>query len=132
MNAINIIFEESNRVDSIDPNIHLCGCVYHCHTHRLPCAHEIVKYKCEGQSIPFSCVDFHWKKLDLMVPPEDMTSILFMISGCPMPPVVDKWFKHRLICTQGWKTPYALQIKAFKDLISNDMATQETIDLDNL
>ena len=54
-----------------------------------------------------------------------------MVPGCPMPPAVDKWFKHHQICAQGWETLYALQIKAFNNLISDDVATQETIDLDS-
>ncbi|KAH7545893.1 hypothetical protein FEM48_Zijuj01G0141800 [Ziziphus jujuba var. spinosa] len=47
---------------------------------------------------------------------------LFMVPKCPIPPVADKWFKHHQICAQGWETEYSLQIKAFKGLISDDIA----------
>lgn len=41
------------------------GCVV-CHTHRIPCAHEIAGYKCEGRSISLSFTHPYQKKLDLI------------------------------------------------------------------
>ncbi|KAH7517339.1 hypothetical protein FEM48_Zijuj09G0053000 [Ziziphus jujuba var. spinosa] len=49
MSVMNIIFEESNRPDYIE-------------------------YKYESRPVPFSCIDPHWKNLDLLVPPKDMAS----------------------------------------------------------
>ncbi|PON75948.1 hypothetical protein PanWU01x14_038990, partial [Parasponia andersonii] len=57
---------------------------------------------------------------------------VFIYPGCPMPPIATNWYKHHYPHVDGWKTPYVARIKVFHDLVGNDIATQETIDLDSL
>ncbi|KAL9409227.1 hypothetical protein AB3S75_047588 [Citrus x aurantiifolia] len=64
-NALNMIFCESKRADYIGLDPLACGCVVR-HTHGIPCAHEIARYKREGRPIPLSSINLHWKKLDLL------------------------------------------------------------------
>lgn len=41
-----------------------CRCILQ-RTHGLPCAHEITEYFQQGQPISLSCVNPHWRKLDI-------------------------------------------------------------------
>lgn len=52
-NALNMMVCKSKQANysGLDPLAF--GCVV-CHTHRIPCAHEIAGYKCEGRSISLS------------------------------------------------------------------------------
>ena len=49
-----------------------------------------------------------------------------------IPPIACNWRKYRYQCARGWEIPYVPQIKAFRSLLgmNSDVATQETIDLD--
>ncbi|KAK3185165.1 hypothetical protein Dsin_032451 [Dipteronia sinensis] len=65
INAMNMILAESERANSIGLDAFACGCVLR-RTHGFPCSHEISVYKHEGQPIPLSSVDPHWKKLKIV------------------------------------------------------------------
>lgn len=63
--ALCIIYDEANRSENVGVGASACGCVYR-QTHGLPCAHEISLFKLVGCPIPLSCIDCHWRKLDLL------------------------------------------------------------------
>lgn len=54
-----------------------------------------------------------------------------MTTGAPMPPVANSWSKSCYPCAEGWATPYAAYINMFRGLVSNDVATQDTMHLDS-
>ncbi|KAK2634898.1 hypothetical protein Ddye_029690 [Dipteronia dyeriana] len=63
--TLDIILEESERVDTVDLDPSACECIVR-HMHVCPCAHEIAEYKREGRPIPLFRLNSHWKKLDLV------------------------------------------------------------------
>ena len=50
----------------------------------------------------------------------------------PIPPIACNWSNYRYQCARGWEIPYVPRIEAFRSLLgtNSDVATQETIDLD--
>ena len=54
-----------------------------------------------------------------------------MLPGCPILPVATNWYRHHHSCAVGWEAPYVTPIKMFRDLIGNNVAMQETVDLDS-
>ena len=55
-----------------------------------------------------------------------------MDSTSPIPQIACNWRNYRYQCARGWEIPYVTRIEAFTSLLgtSSDVATQETIDLD--
>ena len=55
---------------------------------------------------------------------------LFLTPGHPIPPIANKWTQFHRSCANGWETPYLDRIVRFKELVSPNVSTAETIDLD--
>ena len=55
---------------------------------------------------------------------------LFLTPGHPIPPTAKLWRQFHHSCANGWETSYRDRIKQFKELITPDVVTCETIDLD--
>ena len=55
-----------------------------------------------------------------------------MDSTSPIHQIACNWRNYRYQCARGWEIPYVPRIEAFRSLLgtSSDVATQETIDLD--
>ena len=55
-----------------------------------------------------------------------------MDSISPIPPIACNWRNYRYQCAREWEIPYVPQIEALRSLLgtTSDVATQETIDLD--
>lgn len=67
--ALDRILAETKRANYVGYDVSACGCILR-HTYGLPCAHEIANYMREGRSIPLSCIDPHWRKLDMEFVPK--------------------------------------------------------------
>ncbi|XP_028118504.1 uncharacterized protein LOC114316046 [Camellia sinensis] len=50
--------------------------------------------------------------------------------GHPIPPIATNWQRYHDPCAIGWKVAYSSRVQHFKSLISLDVATIETVDLD--
>ena len=48
----------------------------------------------------------------------------------PVPPIANKWKEFRLPCASQWELAYEDRIRRFKEIISPDVATCETVSLD--
>ena len=55
---------------------------------------------------------------------------LFLEPGHPIPPIANKWRQFHHSCADGWEFNYRERIKRFKELVTPDVSTRETIDLD--
>lgn len=55
---------------------------------------------------------------------------LFLVPSHPIPPIANKWRQFHHSCANGWETPYRDRILQFKELVTPDVSTCETIDLD--
>ena len=55
---------------------------------------------------------------------------VFLLQGHPTPPIATNWLRHRLDCAYGWESVYEARIKYFTEIISQDVAACETIELD--
>ncbi|XP_028113459.1 PKS-NRPS hybrid synthetase CHGG_01239-like [Camellia sinensis] len=63
--SLDKILVESKRLNSVGIDVVACGCILR-RTHGLPCAHEIAEYFQQGRPIPLSCINPHWRKLDML------------------------------------------------------------------
>ncbi|XP_028064223.1 uncharacterized protein LOC114267386 [Camellia sinensis] len=52
--------------------------------------------------------------------------------GHPVPPIANNWIHFHHPCVSGWKKAYTIRIHQFRTLISPDVITAETIDIDKL
>ena len=55
---------------------------------------------------------------------------LFLEPGHLIPPIANKWRQFHHSCADGWEFNYRERIKRFKELVTLDVSTYETIDLD--
>ncbi|KAG5528433.1 hypothetical protein RHGRI_029195 [Rhododendron griersonianum] len=55
---------------------------------------------------------------------------VFLKNGSPMPPIACNWTIFRDPVAKNWGVPYAAAIKKFNEIIGNDVATKEVIDVD--
>ena len=62
--SLDKILVDSKRSNNVGIDAAACGCILR-HTHRSPCAHEIAEYFQQGRPIPLSCINPHWRKLDM-------------------------------------------------------------------
>uniref|UniRef100_A0A803PB10 OTU domain-containing protein n=1 Tax=Cannabis sativa TaxID=3483 RepID=A0A803PB10_CANSA len=60
----------------------------------------------------------------------DLMAMVFMQNDSPIPPAATNWVRYRYSCAEEWKTPYEARMRAFRDLVGKEIATQETINLD--
>lgn len=64
--SLDKILIESKRSNSVGIDVATCSCILR-HTYGLPCTHEIADYFQQGQPIPLSCVNPHWRKSDMLL-----------------------------------------------------------------
>ncbi|XP_028051671.1 uncharacterized protein LOC114256255 [Camellia sinensis] len=64
-NNLEKILVESKRSNSVGIDVAACDYILQ-HTHGLQCAHEIAEYFQQGRPIPLSCINPHWRKLDML------------------------------------------------------------------
>ncbi|XXG76788.1 hypothetical protein AAC387_Pa08g1072 [Persea americana] len=55
---------------------------------------------------------------------------VFMTPGAPMPPIATNWLRHHHPIVDGWQLSYAARIEQFRANIGNDVAMQESVNLD--
>ncbi|XP_060969857.1 uncharacterized protein LOC133037065 [Cannabis sativa] len=55
---------------------------------------------------------------------------VFMQNDSPTPPAATNWVRYHYSCAEGWQTPYEGLVRAFRDLVGKEIATQETTNLD--
>ncbi|XP_028077088.1 uncharacterized protein LOC114279098 [Camellia sinensis] len=66
ISALEYLFEESKRANSIGIDVEACGCVRR-HTHGLPCAHEITDYIRQDHPIPLVTIHSQWRQLHISI-----------------------------------------------------------------
>ncbi|XP_028111376.1 uncharacterized protein LOC114309767 [Camellia sinensis] len=47
----------------------------------------------------------------------------------PVPPIATNWRKYRHSCAVNWDDAYVCRIQHFKDIIHDNVATRETLDV---
>ncbi|GMP83360.1 hypothetical protein CsSME_00037303 [Camellia sinensis var. sinensis] len=55
---------------------------------------------------------------------------LILEPGHPIPPIATNWWRYHDPCAASWEVAYSSRVQHFKSLISLDVATIETVDLD--
>ncbi|XP_028112685.1 uncharacterized protein LOC114310790 [Camellia sinensis] len=55
---------------------------------------------------------------------------LILEHGHPIPPIATNWWRYHDPCAVGWEVVYSFRVQHFKSLINLDVATIETVDLD--
>ncbi|XP_028070698.1 PKS-NRPS hybrid synthetase CHGG_01239-like [Camellia sinensis] len=85
ISALEYLLVESKRANSIGIDVEACGCVL-CHTHGLPCAHEIADYIRQDRSISLATIHSQWRQLH--------------ISICKKEEEIDLSCRSRVICEQ--------------------------------
>ncbi|KAL7221829.1 hypothetical protein ACSBR1_023717 [Camellia fascicularis] len=55
---------------------------------------------------------------------------LILEPGHPIPPIATNWRRYHDPCAIAWEVAYSSRVQHFKSLISLDVATIETVDLD--
>ncbi|KAD4584494.1 hypothetical protein E3N88_22095 [Mikania micrantha] len=60
-----VLFDEFSQPETTPPSIENCGCQLRS-CYGLPCAHELAMYVYSEFSIPLTCIDPFWTKLDLL------------------------------------------------------------------
>ncbi|KAJ4715725.1 Ethylene-responsive transcription factor [Melia azedarach] len=56
---------------------------------------------------------------------------VFLLPGHPVPPIATNWYNFCHSCAKGWENVYISRIERFKNIIGNDVATNEIIDTDS-
>ncbi|GMP21993.1 hypothetical protein CsSME_00000180 [Camellia sinensis var. sinensis] len=57
---------------------------------------------------------------------------VYLQPGHPVPLIANYWIRFHHPCASGWEKPYTIRIHQFRTLISPDIVTTETIDIDEL
>ncbi|XP_028105524.1 uncharacterized protein LOC114304564 [Camellia sinensis] len=66
ISALEYLLVESKRANSIGIDVEACGCVL-CHTHGLPCGHEIADYIRQDRPIPLATIHSQWRQLHISI-----------------------------------------------------------------
>ncbi|KAJ4715734.1 Calmodulin-binding transcription activator [Melia azedarach] len=56
---------------------------------------------------------------------------VFLLPGHPVPPIATNWYKFRHPCAKEWEKVYISSIERFIEIIGNDVATNEIMDIDS-